>query len=193
MDVSGIDLSPYGMTETDRTALTRPNDFNKIVARNIDEQQAEKEQAEGRGQAEPGLSFPGQLSREEKQRIENLKSQAMQIASQGEDGLTAGQMSQIKAIEQEISNIGDMPMSENLMEKAKGVAEANQKDKVAQGGQAEPDGQTEDEQAFAEEMLAATGDDPKGDGGPGMAMLRQRALVTAIKGFASGGAGLGAA
>ena len=99
----------------------------------------------------------------------------MQIASQAEDGMTSGQEAQIKSIQQQIKDITGMPMSEDLVHKAKRTVEQN---RVDQTDQLKPEEQAEEDvqqmDALGSGMMAA-------DGHPGMQMLRQNSLVTQIK------------
>ncbi|MGE4290688.1 MAG: hypothetical protein AB7E32_00635 [Desulfovibrio sp.] len=132
-----------------------------------------------------GLSFPGQLSKEEQQKVENLKTQAMQIAAQADGGLSAGDESRIKAIEQEINKITGMPVSENLSAKAKHVAEEGRLEK--QNELRDEDQLREQEAAFEQSGFK----EMDLSGQPGMAVLQQKALVTAIRTAGLGFTGVG--
>lgn len=149
-------------------------DYYRSIADQEEERlQAEKPEAEN--SPSPGLPFPGQETREERMRIEQLKNQAMQIASEAEGGLSTEQESRIKAIEQEIRKISHQPMAEDLSGKAKKMAEQNRVDLEEAAGQ---------EKEFQARMDELDESDSKTSGeslGAGGAMLRQNALVTAIR------------
>ncbi|MEF2232388.1 MAG: hypothetical protein V3571_15755 [Pseudodesulfovibrio sp.] len=149
--------------------------FDQVVARNIDEQQEEKEEQS----STPGIGLPGSVSQQERQEMELLRNKAMQIASQAEGELSPDQEREIKAIQDRLSELGGMPMSENLTQAAKDTAKQNQTEKLMQG-------EAEDaREASADESRMTDGED--GGLNPGMQMLRRNALVTSIKGASAQG------
>lgn len=174
-----------GFLEVKTTPLTSADrqGTDQLSFRSIAEQEEETRKQE-RSEQQVGLPFPGQETPEERHRIEQLKSKAMQIAAQSENGLTPEQEAEIKAIEKEIGKISREPMSEDLSGKAKKMAEQVrlEQNEILEE-QSEFQTRIEEFDAFGVEL-------PKGDGGPGMAMLRQNALVTSIKSVGAGG-GLG--
>jgi hypothetical protein len=144
--------------------------FEGLVTRSIDAQEEEKRQ-----QGSAGIAFPNKLTGRERQEVAQLKSQAMEIAARATDGLTPGQLSQIKSIEQKIRDLGGMAMSESLTEAAKQTAEQSRAEqRAADVCEAQTREQTE---AFH----TADGGRLDLDSHPGMAMLQQKALVTAIR------------
>lgn len=158
-----------------QSSASRQKGFEQEFRNSVEETEEEKKEKHA-----ATLDFPGQLSKEEQHKVEQLKAEAMQIASQSEDGLTSGQEAQIKSIQQQIKDITGMPMSEDLVHKAKRTVEQNrvdQTDKLKPEEQAEEDVQQMD--ALGSGMMAA-------DGHPGMQMLRQNSLVTQIKGMGFG-------
>lgn len=132
-----------------------------------------KKKKNGKSDESIGMGLPNQLSREEQQKVDNLKNQAMQIASKAEGGLTPVEAAQIKGIEKEIGKITGMPMHEGLTYKTKKIAESNALEKQKQIN-AEKNFM---EQEAKSDMAGKTGlvNDP------GMQMLQQKSLVTNIK------------
>lgn len=141
-------------------------------ARSIEEQQKEKEDA-----APHNMGLPGQESSQDRQRIESLRNQAMQIASQAHNGLSASQEAQIKDIERKIGKLSNLPMNENISNQAKKAAEEN---KIQQEQPIE-DETMEQFQTQSEELQSGDASLTGFEGQPGMKMLHQNALVTAIK------------
>lgn len=148
--------------------------FEGLVARSIDEQEEEKRQ-----QGSVGIAFPNRLTGRAQQEVAQLESQAMEIAAQATDGLTSGQLSQIKSIEQKIRDLGGMGMSESLTEAAKQMAEQSRTERQAEQQAADLGEAQSREQTEAFRTLDGGRMDL--DSHPGMAMLQQKALVTAIK------------
>lgn len=176
--VGFLDLKTEALTGSYR------QNSDQLSFRSIAEQEEEKRTQEQQSEHTPGLPFPGQETPEERQRIEQLKNKAMQIASQAEGELTSEQEAQIKDIQQEIGKISGEPMSENLAAKAKEAAKQN---KLEEEYIPEEDSKPEDNMGQFGEAGSEFG---FGQNGPGMGMLRQNALVTSIK-MGSGPGGLG--
>ncbi|WP_027178940.1 hypothetical protein [Maridesulfovibrio bastinii] len=126
-----------------------------------------------------GIAFPGQLSREEQQKIDNLKNEAMQIASNSQGGLTPAEEGRIKRIENEIGKITGMPMHENLTNKTRKIAENN---KLEQQGKAD---EKKDEQKSMQ-MRSDPASQSDAAAGSGMNVLQQKAFYTNIKLMNSG-------
>lgn len=126
-----------------------------------------------------GFSFPGQVSREEQQKIDNLKNEAMQIASSAEGGLTTAEEGRIKSIENEIGKIMGMPMHESLTNKTRKIAENNIREK-----QAKVTEKTEKNKSMQMNSNSASQSDAAA--GSGMNMLQQKAFYTNIKLMSSG-------
>ncbi|BCS88647.1 hypothetical protein [Pseudodesulfovibrio sediminis] len=173
MDLFTSSMGLVRQTTTDRVS----NEGSDRTFRSIAEREEEKKQQE----QSAGLPFPGQESQEDRSRIESLKSQAQQIASQADGELSSGQKSQLKAIQQEIGKISGMPMTENLVESAKKEAE-----------QRKIELDTEQDvyaQSLSQDMEQLFGDSAQMNmaGNPGLQMLQQNALVTSIKSAGSTG------
>jgi len=167
MDV-GTSYSDFGSTY--RKVKSPEKDFGGQV-NNL---AADPEEKKGKGQSAVTFSFPNQLSAEEQQKVDALKNQAMQIAAQAKEGLSSGQMAQIKAIEQQIGKITGMPMSENLGEAAK---------KVAEQAKAENQLSQDMEEVQSQQSASQMGEEKAGDmsAQSGTQMLQQKASMTAIK------------
>lgn len=147
--------------------------------KSIREQEKEKEEDQS-----VGGWIPGGQSAEEHHRMEMLKEKAMQIAAQAKDGLTPGQEAEIKDIEKEIGKIANMPMSEGLSRKAKQVAESAKE---------EQDLQAREEDIFQSESKEFQWDENSTSQFrtmPGLAMLHNNALVTAVKGMSAASSAL---
>lgn len=167
MNISfNTEMSPVGIGNVGREST--PKGFDECV-RAI----REKEEEEA---SKPGW-LPGGQSQEEHHRMEMLKDKAMQIASQGEDGLTPSQMAQIKDIEKEIGKIANLPMAEDLSAKASKVAEQSRVDLDREMEQADED----QFQARVNEFQGLEDGTASSLNGAGMGMLHQNALVTAVK------------
>ncbi|MGE4422595.1 MAG: hypothetical protein AB7D39_09875 [Pseudodesulfovibrio sp.] len=142
------------------------------------------EEERQRQEAQPGaVAMPGEMSEEDRSRVEMLKSRAEAIAAQGEDGLTAGQESEIRDIQKQISQISKLPMGENIVAKAKDQAAAKKAENQAFGGQ------EDQEQKGRDDLMPDDPDRLDMADQPGNRMLRQNAFVTSVK---TAGAALGA-
>jgi len=176
MDI-GSTASDFGSVF--RTAKPQQSDFGEALAGGASGAPDEEERKKS-----IGIGFPNQLSAEEQHRVDTLKNQAMQIASQSDGEMTASQQAQVKAIEQQVSDITGMPMSENLVDKAKKVAEDTKKvtdQTKAEQEEALTASNQIDSQSFAD--LQGFGDQSGlgAEGQTGLQMLQQNALVTQIK------------
>jgi hypothetical protein len=177
---SDLTSSPYGFEDLVSKARPRqaeglPQDAFTSIA---------EEEEKKRQQAHPGGgAFPGQMSEEDRAKVEMLKSRAEQIAAQAENGLSSGQEAEIKDIQKQIGDITKMPMNENLVEKAKDQAEAKKAEAQANADQDDPSRNGQDGNM--------PGDQNRLDmaGQPGNQMLRQNAFITSVK---TAGASLGA-
>ena len=170
MDVSlNIGAGSQNLAHSIREAQGVQKDFGDALNNSqVGEKEEEKKQ-------QALLPFPNQLSVEEKHKVDQLKAQAMQIASQAEEGLTSSQEAQIKSIQQQIGDITGMPMSENLAESAKKLAEQNKVEKKS-ALNAE-----EDTELRAEQARMMSGGDDETAQHAGQGMLEHNALVTKIK------------
>jgi hypothetical protein len=133
-----------------------------------------------------GVAFPGQVSKEEQQKIDNLKNEAMQIASNSEGGLTPAEEGRIKRIENEIGKITGMPMHENLTYKTRKIAENNALEK-----QGKADEKKNEQKSM--QMRSDPASQSDAAAGSGMNMLQQKALYTNIKLLNSGSSPLSGA
>lgn len=149
-----------------RSALSYPKVMDSAVDAIFEKKKKDKPSG--------GFGLPGQLSKEEQQKVDNLKNEAMQIAENSEGGLTAAEESRIKHIEGQIGKITKMPMKESLSYKTRKIAEKNQLEK---GNPAESDktkGTDPMEQAASADEAAKTGK-------TGMNILERKAMFTSLK------------
>lgn len=168
---SDLTSSPYGFEELVNKARPRqaeglPQDsFTSVIEKEEDKQQGQS----------GGVSFPGQMSEEERVKLEMLKGRAEQITAQATDGLTARQEAEIRSIQKEIGKITNLPMGENLVEKARHKAEANKIETQANGDQDDPSRNGQDGNMPGDQNRLDMAEQP------GNQMLRQNAFITSVK------------
>lgn len=153
-----------------RRASSGQGGFDKLVCRSIDDQEEEQRAKDSSGDT-GGIGLPGPSSEQQKE-IERLKNEAMQIAAKSDGELSTGDESRIRDIQSKIRKLGGMPLSENVAEQAKQSARQNRIEM--------PDDSGEEEQAGAGRFQTADGEWNAGSKEGGL-MLRQKALVTAVK------------
>ncbi|MEZ7197505.1 hypothetical protein [Pseudodesulfovibrio karagichevae] len=181
MNISGdLTSSPLGFLDVATKARegrgegTSKDHFASIVA----------EEEKSRQEAQPGFgAMPGSMSEEDRSKVEMLKSRAEAIAAQGENGLTAGQESELRDIQKQIRQIAKLPMGENIVKKAKDHAAAKKTENQAFGDQ------DDQEQKDRGGLMPNDPDRLDMADQPGNRMLRQNAFVTSVK---TAGATLGA-
>ena len=181
MNISGsLTSSPVGFEDViSRARSAREEGIPKDLFTSIAEEERKQQEAQ------PGaMGLPGDMSEEDKSKIEMLKSRAESIAAQGEDGLTAGQEAEIRDIQKQINQISKLPMGENLVAKAKDQSKAKKAEKQFSGDQDDPANS-----GRGGGMLPDNPDRLDMADQPGNRMLQQNAFITSVK---TAGAGMGA-
>jgi len=181
MNISGeLTSSPCGFADLiSKARAGREEGASKDLFTSIAAEEERQQQ-----EAQPGFaSFPGQMSEQDKSKVEMLQSRAEALAAQAEDGMTSGQESELRDIQKQIRKITKMPMGENIVEKAKDQAEARKAENQAFGGQDDP------EKNGRGDLMPDDPDRLDMADQPGNRMLHQNAFVTSVK---TAGASIGA-